>query len=140
MEVDLDVWIDLADAVPGGVQFFATDVFGAVENLALEVGEIDGISVDEAESTDPCCGEVEADGRSKSTGSDAEDASCFEAFLSFKSYFGHDEMPGVTCDFVVRELDAVESVSFDDAGCHRNRSSGVRWEEGGCVLGKMMTG
>jgi hypothetical protein len=125
VEVDFDVRIDLADAIPSGVKFFATDVFGAVEDLALEVGEINGISVDETEAADPSGGEVEADGRAKSTGSDAEDARCFEAFLSFEGHFGHDEMPGVTCDFVVRELDAVESVSVDDAGCHRNRSGGV---------------
>ncbi len=85
----------------------------------MEVGEIDGVGVDEAETADAGCGEVEADGRAESAGSDAEDARCFESFLSFERYFWHDEVPGVACDFVVRELDAVESVSVDDAGCHR---------------------
>ncbi len=122
MEVDFDVGIHFADTVARGVQFFPTDVFGAVEDLALEVGEIDGVCVDEAESADAGCGEVEADGRAESAGTDAEDARCFEAFLSFERYFGHDEVPRVACDFVVGELDAVESVSVDDAGCHRKRS------------------
>ena len=48
MEVDFHVGIHLTDTVPSGVQFFPSDVFGAVEDLALEVREIDGVGVDES--------------------------------------------------------------------------------------------
>src|SRR5208282_5915086 len=63
MQIDLDVRIDGFDPVPGGVQFFAANVVGTVQNLALQIRKIDDIEIDEAYSADTGGGKVKRNRR-----------------------------------------------------------------------------
>src|SRR5271170_949644 len=56
--VNLNVGIQIAQAVAGCGNFRAAYVFGAEENLALEVGGIYGVEINEADAPDASCGEV----------------------------------------------------------------------------------
>lgn len=73
MEDDLDVGIDLAEAGFRAFEFRGANTFGVVENLAVEIGEIDLVGIDETDFTNACCCEIEDGGRAKATSSDAKD-------------------------------------------------------------------
>src|SRR6266852_2922162 len=88
-----------------------------MEDLPLKIGKIDHIIIDDAESSDPCRGEVQCGRRAESTCTDQQDPCGFELFLSFSSNFGQDEVPAVTKKFVARQL-----VFFGD--CRLSRPAG----------------
>jgi hypothetical protein len=70
----VDEGIDVFDSIGSGVELGASDVFGAVEDLALKIRFVDDVEVDEAECADTGGGEVECGGRSESAGTDEEDS------------------------------------------------------------------
>src|SRR5207247_2966886 len=58
--VDLHEWIDVQHAVGGRVQFLASDVFGAVDNLPLQVRVIHHIEIHEPDAAHARCRQVQA--------------------------------------------------------------------------------
>ncbi len=66
-----------------------------MEDLAVEVGEVNGIGIDESDFSDASGGEVDGGGGAETAGSDDEDGGVFEAELSLRSDFGNDEVTGV---------------------------------------------
>jgi len=96
-----------------------------VEDLALEIGEIDGIAIHQPHASDARGGEVKGDGRAEAAGADAEHAGSLEPFLSFERHFGHDEMARIARDFVVAEFNALEAARIDDAGGHGKRGETI---------------
>ena len=74
MNGDFDVGIDALDGFFGRLGFGPADVFGAVNDLALEVGEIDRIEIQDAELANAGGGEIHGDGRAESASADAENA------------------------------------------------------------------
>ena len=67
-----------------------------MEDLALEVGEVDAIVIDETDFADAGGGEIHRDGRAETSGPEAEDTRGLEAALAFGTDFGEGEMAGVT--------------------------------------------
>ncbi len=67
----------------------------AVEKLALEVGEIDGIGIDQAEAADARRGEVEGGGRAQAAGADEEDGGVLQAELSGLANSRDEDVAGV---------------------------------------------
>ena len=56
---DLDVRVDLGEALAGACEFWGVGSISIVKNLAVEIGEIDLIGVDEANRADSGRREVE---------------------------------------------------------------------------------
>ena len=92
VEVHLDVGIDFLDAVAGAVELFATDIFGPMQNLALEVGIIHHVKIHQPECADAGGGKVEADRRSQSACADAKHFCGFQALLALECNLWHDQM------------------------------------------------
>ena len=70
MLVDADEGVDLVHAVGGGIEFLATDVAGAMDDLALQVGEVHHVEIHQADAADAGSREIEAQRRAEPTCSD----------------------------------------------------------------------
>ncbi len=75
-----------------------------VDDLALEVGVVDDVEVDEADCADSCSGEVERERGAESSGAYTEDACRFEFLLALHADLGKDEVTRVARDLIVGEL------------------------------------
>jgi hypothetical protein len=62
---DGHVGVDRIQRGTGCLDFYRADRFGAVEDLALEVGEVDLVGVGESEAPDASGGEIEGGGAAK---------------------------------------------------------------------------
>jgi len=62
MKNDFDMRIDLAEAGPGAFEFGLADETGVVKNLAVEIGKINDVGIDEPDFSHPGGGEVEEGG------------------------------------------------------------------------------
>src|ERR1700732_2814018 len=101
--IDLDFGVQALQAIGGGFDFWAADVGGAEKNLALEIGEVDGIEIDKANAAYSCGGQIETERRAKASGSNAEYFCLLQLELTFHADFGHDEVTAVTQDFFFGE-------------------------------------
>ena len=86
-----------------------------VYDLALEVGFVDYVEVDEAEGAYSCGGEVEREGGSEASGAYAEDLCRLQFLLALHAYLGKDEVAGVAGDLFVGELGELDGF-FDGCG------------------------
>ena len=102
---DLHVRIDVQHVLAGGVELLAADVLGAVNDLALQVGEIDDVEIDQADFADAGGGQVQAERRAQSARADQQHVGGLELQLAFHADFGHDQVARVAEDFVLRERD-----------------------------------
>jgi hypothetical protein len=56
VQLNFDVWINIAQPVARRFEFAAADIFCSVKNLPLQIGEIDTVEIDEAKfSHTGCC-------------------------------------------------------------------------------------
>ena len=60
------------EGFPGGFRLGPANVLGAVDDLALEVGQFDGVEIHDAEPADARSGEVHRDGRAEPARTDAQ--------------------------------------------------------------------
>ena len=72
------------DAIARGVDLLAADVLGAVQDLALQVGDVDDVEIHEADVADAGGGEVERERRAEPAGADQQDARRLEPLLSLE--------------------------------------------------------
>ena len=70
---DLDVGVGSAQRARGGKDLLRADRVGAIEDLALQVGEVDLVAVGEAQSADAGCGEIKRCGTTEPTRADDKD-------------------------------------------------------------------
>src|SRR5580658_4709813 len=63
--INLNIGIQVAQAIAGCSDFRTAYVFGAEENLALQVGGIHRVEINEADAADSSRGEIEAERRAK---------------------------------------------------------------------------
>ncbi len=75
-----------------------------VDDLALQVGFVDDVEVDQADGADAGGGEIERERRAEAAGADAEDLRGLELLLAFHADLGQDEVAGVAGDLLVGEL------------------------------------
>ena len=101
MPVDLHERIDVEHRFGGGIELLAADVFGAVDHLALQVGVIDHVEIDQADAADAGGGEVEAQGRAEAAGADQADVGVLQLELPFHADFGHDQVAAIAQDLVL---------------------------------------
>ena len=81
MRDDLNLGVELDEPLLGGLQLRAADVGSAVEDLALDVGEVDDVEVDDADPPHTGSSEIERQGRAEPAGADAEDLGALQALL-----------------------------------------------------------
>ena len=67
--------------------------------MALEIGFVDAIEIDDAEATDSSRGEIGEKRRTKSTCADSENTGGLELALTFHRDLRHDEVAGVAPHF-----------------------------------------
>ena len=101
---DLDERVDLLDRLLGRLGLRLPDVGLAVDDLALQVGLVDDVEVDDAEGADAGGGEVEQRGRAEPAGADDEHLGVLQPLLPGHADVGDDQVPGVAADLVDGQL------------------------------------
>ena len=99
--IDLDERIDIGHAICGRIEFLAADVLGPVNHLALEIGEIDHVEIDQADATHAGGGEIQAERRAQAACADQQDLGVFQFQLPVHADFGHDQVARIAQDFVL---------------------------------------
>jgi hypothetical protein len=72
-----------------------------MENLALEIGIINRVEINDADLADARRGEVHGNGRAQPACANAQDAGGFDPFLAGQTHFGQNQVPGVPADFLI---------------------------------------
>src|SRR5271156_1775353 len=103
--VNLNIGVQVAQAIAGCSDFGAAYVFGAEENLALQVGGIYRVEINEADAADSSCSEIEAERGAEAAGADAQNLGLLELQLTFHADFGHDQVAAVAQDFFFGKRD-----------------------------------
>ncbi len=67
--------------------------------MALEIGFVDAIEIDDAEATDPSRGEIGEKRGTEPACADGENTGGLELTLTFHCDLGHDEVAGVAPHF-----------------------------------------
>ena len=89
-----------------------------VDDLALQVGEVDDVEVDDAERADTGGGQVQRQRRAEAAGADAQHARGLQLLLALHADLGHDQVARVAQDLVVGEGNGF---GFDfNCGGHEN--------------------
>jgi hypothetical protein len=104
---NFDIGVDAIDRGLGGFGFWAADVRCAVNDLALEIGKVNGVEIDDADFADTGGGQVHRNGRAESAGADADDAGGADFFLTGQADFGQNQMARVAANFVIIQLHTI---------------------------------
>ena len=104
MNDDFDARVDAVDGFLGRLRFGPADVGVGVKNLALQIGEIDVVEVNDAEFADAGCGQIHGDGRAESSRANTQDTRGTDFLLAGQTDFGKDQVPRVTADLIVAQL------------------------------------
>ena len=104
VEDDLDAGIDAVDGFLGRLRLGPAHIGVGVKNLALEIGIIDAVEVNDTELADASRGEVHGDRRAESTRPNAKHAGGTDFLLTGQTDFGKDQVPRVTSDFIIAQL------------------------------------
>jgi hypothetical protein len=75
-----------------------------MDDLALEVGVVNDVEINEAEISNASGGEVERKGRTKASSADAEDACILQTLLAFGAKFGEREMARIAEELGLGEV------------------------------------
>jgi hypothetical protein len=100
MEDDFDVRIEAVDGFPGRLGLGPAKIGGAVDDLALQVGEFHRVEIEDAEFADAGGGQIHGDGRAEPARPDAEHAGGANFPLALQPDFGQTQMPRVAADVV----------------------------------------
>ena len=87
--------VDGGDAVRCRIDFWAPDIDGGVNNLALQVRYIDDVVIDDPQRADPGCGEVGRRDGTQPARSDDEHARRREVPLAAFADFGKEQVAGI---------------------------------------------
>ena len=97
---DLDVGIEVAERLGRRLDLGPADVVVTVQELALKVGGVDGVEVDDSDLADAGRRQVHGRGRAKPAGAQEEHARVEQLALPRAPYLGQDQVPGVAGDLV----------------------------------------
>lgn len=145
VNLHVDVGIQRFQRGFGGPGLGFSHAVGAVEDLAMQVGDVECVKFHEAQASHAGGGEVEEGGGAQSSGSHAQDAGGSEFLLSVPPQLRENDLPRVALDFFEaqahqaaitvlednRGIDAAASGSFA-GGSNRSRrtassTDGVRF-------------
>ena len=83
----LHVRVDIVDAVRCGLDLRAADVLVAVQELALQVGDVHGVEIDDAQRAHAGCGQVHRRGAAQPAGADEEHLALQQLDLAGLAHF-----------------------------------------------------
>ncbi len=98
--LDSHIGIERCHLIGGTPRFRLTDIGGAIENLALQVRERDGVVIDDADTADTCRGAIGQNRHAEASGADDEEAGDLQTLLTGAADIGHHQMPRIALDFV----------------------------------------
>jgi hypothetical protein len=75
-----------------------------VNDLALKVGLVYRVVIDQADSTHTRCTQIERQRAAQAARADQQDAGSLQTALPFQAKFRHDQVATIAPDFVIREL------------------------------------
>ena len=87
----------------GAFQLGTADIGRAVDDLALQVGVIDHVVVDQAEPAHACGGQIHRQRRSQPARADQQHAGSLQLLLPAHAHFGHDQVAAVALHFFMRQ-------------------------------------
>ena len=122
---DMDVGIDILDAIARAIELLASHVLRAVQDLALEIRIVDNVEIDQPKCADAGRGQVKRDRRSEPASANAKHLGRLELFLPLQRYLRHDEMPRITGNFIIAKLDVLESHRIQNALAHIKNRHGL---------------
>ena len=116
MQNHVDVGVVGEQGLLGRLHLGAVDVGGLVEDLALEIGAVDDVEVDESQRADAGEGEVESDGGAEPAGANDEHLRFDDFALPDAGDLGHDEVAAVALDHLGGESDIGAAGEGGDEG------------------------
>ena len=75
-----------------------------MHDLALQIGQIDPVVIDDADRPDPGGGQIEEHRRAEPTGPDHQDARREQLFLPLLANFVEDQVAGVPLELLFTQL------------------------------------
>lgn len=100
---DFNVRVDFEEACFGAFEFGGADRAVLVKDLAVEVGVVNVVWIDEANVANSCGSKVKESGRAEPTSADAKDGGCFESLLASDPDFWEHGLAQVAVLFILRE-------------------------------------
>ncbi|OIQ69185.1 hypothetical protein GALL_492150 [mine drainage metagenome] len=104
MDYYLGVRVDLEDALAGAGGLAPSDIGLAVDDLALKVGLVNRVELDDSQRANPGCRQIHQGGRTESTCANAEHLGRFETLLAAHSDVGDDQVPAIPPDLIDRKI------------------------------------
>src|SRR4029453_16425544 len=101
---DLDVRIRLGDGFLGRLGLGFSDVGLAMDDLALQIGLVNCVEIDDAERSDASRGEIKQRRTAQAPSSDDQYACILQPLLAVHPYIRDDQMTAVTAYLVDAEL------------------------------------
>ena len=101
MHLDLHVGVDVAEGTARALDLGGADAFRRMDDLALQIGQIDGVVVDDAERADPGRSEIKQQRRAEPAGADDEDACGQQLLLAFLANLVQHQVSGVALELRV---------------------------------------
>ena len=119
-----DVGVERLDLLLGGVDLRHADAIGGVDDLALQVGDVDDVVVDDAQRPDARGGEVERGRRAQAAGAEQQHLGVEQLLLALGADLGEQEVARVALALLGREalgdVDGIAAVLPQrDAAGHR---------------------
>ena len=96
--------VDLGDRVPRALRLGPADVALPVDDLALQIGLVDDVELDDAEGSHPGGREVHQGGGPQATRADAQHSGVLEPLLPDHADLGDDDVAAVAPDLVDGEF------------------------------------
>jgi hypothetical protein len=63
---------------------------------------IDTVEIDKPKSSHTGCCQIQRSRGAQTTGANAQNTCCLKSFLALNSHFGHDEVPRIALQFLLR--------------------------------------
>ena len=100
----VDVRVDRGQRLAAGFGLGHADAGLCVQNLALQVGQVDGVVVDQGDLPDACRGKIERGGRAEAAGADDQRVRGEYAFLALDAQRVQQDVSAVAEELLVRHL------------------------------------
>ena len=97
------------------VQLLAPDVFGGVDDLALQIARVHHVEVHQAQRANTCRGQVKGQGRTEPARPDTEYPRGLQLPLALHAHLGQNQVPRVAREIVSGQLRQRVGVGF--GGC-----------------------
>src|SRR5690606_36787913 len=104
VHIEADVRADVEQRIYGALQPGAPDILRAVDDLALKVGRVYHVVIDEADAPHACRRKIHAEWRAKPARTDDQYTGRLQLALARHADLRHDQVTVVAPDLLVAEL------------------------------------